>query len=65
MKMPGGFFDKDKLLVDREIADPFEEVRVEDEVYAYPFTENATDRKGYVRYKLQGNTVVIVDYTYI
>ncbi len=64
MKMPGGFFDKDKLLVDKEIADPFGEVNLLDETYEFPFTESSTNRKGCIRYKLQGKTVIIVDYIY-
>ncbi len=64
MKLPGGFFDKDNLLVDKEIVDPFAEVQLVDEIYSYLFVDSSTNKKGYVHYKLQGKTVVILHCVY-
>jgi hypothetical protein len=59
MKSPGGFFDKDKLLVDREVADFFGGDEVAQEIYTHPYTDNTGT--GYIRYIIEGRKVIILD----
>jgi hypothetical protein len=59
VRMPEGFFDKEKLLVDKEIADPFLENQYSNEIYMHPF--NNGESKGYIRYKIEGKSLIILD----
>lgn len=58
-RMPEGFFDKDKLLVDQEIENPFQEEEADHGIQMYPY-ENENS-KGYIRYIIQGKSLIILD----
>lgn len=58
MKSPGGFFDRDRLLVDKEVADFFGEDGIP-QIYTHPYTDSA--HTGYIRYIIEGRKVIILD----
>jgi hypothetical protein len=59
MKSPGGFFDRDKLLVDKEITDFFGEEQYPEEIYTHPYNDHSST--GYIRYIIEGRKVIILD----
>ncbi len=59
VSMPEGFFDKDKLLVDQEIDNPFQEEEASSAIEMYPYEND--DSKGYIRYVIQGKSLIILD----
>jgi hypothetical protein len=59
MKSPGGFFDRDKLLVDKEIIDFFGGDEHAQQIYSYPYNDNSST--GYIRYMIEGRQVIILD----
>ncbi len=63
VRMPEGFLDKDKLLVDREIENPFAEEHQASAVQMYPYED--TQSKGYIRYMIQEKSLNILDYVSI
>ncbi len=58
-KVPGGWFDDEKLLVDREQANPFQEDQFGSEVHTFPYENKHST--GYIRYILQEKSLVILD----
>ncbi|MDO1447044.1 hypothetical protein Q0590_12320 [Rhodocytophaga aerolata] len=58
MKSPGGFLDRDLLLVDKEVADFFEDNGVP-QIYTHPY--NDSHSTGYIRYILEGRKVILLD----
>jgi hypothetical protein len=59
MKLPGGFFDKDHLLVDKETTDIFGENEFPQEIYTHPYNDESST--GYIRYIIEGPKVIILD----
>jgi hypothetical protein len=59
VSMPEGFFDKDKLLVDHEIENPFQEEKAASAIEIYPYENDHS--KGYIRYIIQGKSLIILD----
>ena len=59
MKSPGGFFDRDKLLVDKDIIDFFDGNETSPEIFTYPYYDNHST--GYIRYVIEGPKVIILD----
>jgi hypothetical protein len=58
MKSPGGFFDRDHLLVDKETAGFFGDNQIP-KIYTHPYTDHSNT--GYIRYILEGRKVIILD----
>lgn len=56
--MPEGFFDKDKLLVDQDIENPFQE-EADSNIHMYPYENEKS--KGYIRYMIRGKSLIILD----
>jgi len=57
-KTPGGFFDADKLLVDRAIGDPFS-LLIDGNIRTHSFDDGQSS--GYIRYALRDNSLIIID----
>lgn len=57
-KLPGKFFDADKLLVDRAIGDPFS-LLIDSNVRTHSFDDGQSS--GYIRYTLRDNSLIIID----
>jgi hypothetical protein len=59
VRMPEGFFDKDKLLVDQDIENPFQEEETDSNINMYPYEDEKS--KGYIRYIIRGKSLIILD----
>ncbi len=58
-KKPGFFFNAEKLLVDREQADPFNARFPAETTYSHPYVD--CHSTGYIQYTFRGNAVVILN----
>jgi len=59
VNLPEGFFDLDKFLIDKDIANPFQEHPSGAPVETYPYEDKHT--RGYIRYVIQGRAMIILD----